>query len=34
MNFINVICLAVKMVIGKEVKLEAYHVDGPEIELN
>lgn len=31
MNFINVIYLAIRTMMGKEMKLEAYHVEGPEI---
>lgn len=33
MNFINVIYLTIKSVMGKETKLEAYHVEGPKIEI-
>lgn len=33
MNFINVIYLAIRTLVGKEMKLEAYHVDGPKIEI-
>lgn len=33
MNFINVICLAIRTLVGKEMKLEAYHVEGLEIEI-
>lgn len=32
MNFINVIYLAIRTMMGKEMKLEAYHVEGPAIE--
>lgn len=32
MNFINVIYLAIKTIMGKELTLEAYHIDGPKIE--
>lgn len=33
MNFINVIYLAIRTMMGKEMKLEAYHVEGPKIEI-
>ena len=31
MNFINVIYLAIKTIMGKDTSLVAYHVEGPEI---
>lgn len=34
MKFINVLYLAIKMMVKKDVVLEGYHVDGPKIELD